>query len=102
MMVSPRQLPLTRAKFIGAMSAGLPGGVSAFLAAGWISASPDDASSIAWTHEPFVAPTGTLATLVTSYLTAATSATPAGLGMTATAAATQMTALFASAATQPN
>lgn len=99
----PKQLPLRRSQLLLAVSGTLSGGLTGFLGSGFIAASPDDPSNIAYYHEPFALPGGALAALLSAYLQAPTSGDAqgrAGLGLTASQAATQMTALFASAATQ--
>ena len=92
----PNDMPraVRRSQLLRAVSQTLPGGLAAFLAADppLVLADPDAPSSIAYYHEPFALPGGVLASLLTTYCRTT-------LGMSAPAAAAQVTALFALAAT---
>lgn len=94
------QMHVRMAQFRRALRASGTGRLT--LVANTIPADPEDNLNIAWTSEPFVLPGGVVATQVLAVFQASTSADPPGLGMTLSAAQTALTAIFTSAATQPN
>lgn len=90
-------LGVRRGQLLRAVSTTLPGGLAAFMASGLVSADPDTASNLAFNHEPFALPGGVLAGLLATYCRMDVAS--GGLGMSPSAAAAQVAALFTLAAT---
>ncbi len=96
-----KQMPVRTAQFLNAFqnASGL-GGWNGFATyaqgAGTLGVDPSSPLWIAVYIEGFALPSGTLASAVSAYLTASTAS--GGLGLSASAAASQMTSLFTAAA----